>query len=41
MGCVVPFMAFAPDVRRVVHTTDPIEALNGTEGGEIESLRAR
>src|SRR6266480_3881175 len=25
---VVPFMAFPPDVRRVVYTTNPIEALN-------------
>jgi putative transposase len=25
---VVPFMAFPPDVRRVIYTTNPIEALN-------------
>jgi hypothetical protein len=25
---VIPFMAFPPDVRRVVYTTNPIEALN-------------
>src|SRR5438270_616836 len=26
--CVIPFMAFTPEVRRVVYTTNPIEALN-------------
>jgi putative transposase len=25
---VTPFMAFPPDVRRVIYTTNPIEALN-------------
>jgi transposase-like protein len=25
---IVPFLAFPPDVRRVVYTTNPIEALN-------------
>ena len=25
---VIPFMAFPPDVRRVIYTTNPIEALN-------------
>ncbi|MBV9167405.1 MAG: transposase, partial [Solirubrobacterales bacterium] len=29
---VIPFMAFPPDVRRVVYTTNPIEALNPGRG---------